>query len=235
MIDPTDFRPYRHRPIDIHCHRFSGTGHLQILSLDTHELNDGVADLQPANRYFSAGLHPWFVEMQDIDSALAKLTSLRDHPRLLAIGECGLDKTVETELPRQMALFERHIALAERWQKPLIIHCVRAFNELLQSKKQNRPAQPWIIHGFNNNPALAEQLLRHGCYLSLGKALLQNKSNAVRTLADMPLDRLFLETDAAVDISIGAIYSAAAKITGWTLASLRQQIFSNFNRVFFHD
>lgn len=219
-------------PIDIHCHRVN-TSHLQILSVDTHQPIPETPDCCGA--YFSIGIHPWFIHCQDIDFALQKLNSYRHHPKLLAIGECGLDKSITTGQSRQTDVFLLQIALAEAWRKPLIIHCVRAFNELLQLKRSRKSPLPWLIHGFNNHPELAKQLVKQDCYLSLGKALLREGSNACKTLQNMPLDRLFLETDDASDLPISAIYEAAAKITGLTLEALRQQIFSNFKRVFFND
>lgn len=235
--------------IDIHCHQYRPAGQIQILSLDTHELakyTHGVlpkpqtlnkqnqADLLPAASYFSLGIHPWFIERQDIETAFQSLESFQHQSQLLAVGECGLDRCINTEMDRQIAIFSRQIAWAEHINKPLIVHCVRAFAELLQIKKSLAPNQAWIIHGFNGKPALATQLLKHGCYLSFGKALLQACNQANLALQATPIDQLFFETDAA-DISIDTIYAAAAKIRGVDIASLRQQILNNFKRVFLHD
>lgn len=234
--------------IDIHCHAPKPAEHLQILSLDTHELAHhhdtpplglsaprGPSMPFAPNAYFSLGIHPWHIDTQDIDTAMQTFETCRHQPKLLAIGECGLDKCIATPLSRQAKIFERQIELAEHWQKPMIIHCVRAFNELMQTKKTANALVPWIIHGFNGSPELAEQLLEQDCYLSLGKALLNPKSKASLLLRALPLDRLFLETDAAIDVPIGAIYTAAAKIRGSTVANLRQEIFDNFKRVFSDD
>jgi Tat protein secretion system quality control protein TatD with DNase activity len=69
----------------------------------------------------------------------------------------------------------------------------------------------------------------------MGKAMLNPQSNAAKTLQIMPLQQLFLETDAAEDILISDIYAAAAKIVGLSIEDLQQQIFHNFKRVFLHD
>ena len=229
----TDFIPSDFVPIDIHCHQIRPSNHLQILSVDTHEPTQEI--IENCKTYFSIGIHPWFIEHQNIDIALQKLKSYRHHPKLAAIGECGLDKAIAAKLSLQTRVFEQQLELAEQWRKPLIIHCVRAFNELMQIKKNSKSTLPWIIHGFNNNPELAKQLLKQNCYLSFGKALLRDHSNAAQVLQSMPLDQLFLETDDTREVSISAIYDAAAKITGLTVDALRQQIFGNFNRVFFND
>ena len=159
---------------------------------------------------------------------------MRDDPKLLGIGECGLDKAIACDLAVQLEVFISQIGLAEKFRKPLIIHCVRAYNELLQCKKHSRSSVPWIIHGFTGKPELARQLIRQGFYLSFGPALLHDKSNLCKVLAEMPLDRLFLETDAA-EVSISEIYAGAAKTLGLELETLQQQLLSNFHRVFFHE
>lgn len=223
---------------------------MQILSRDTHELakstnevlpkpqtlNDqSQANVLPAAGYFSLGIHPWFIEYQNIETAFQTLETFKNHPKLLAIGECGLDRCIDTAMDRQIEIFSRQINWAERNNKPLIVHCVRAFAELLQLKKSLAPSQAWIIHGFSGKPALVRQLIKHGCYLSFGKALLQANPQTSPALQATPIDRLFLETDAAADISIDTIYAAAAKIRSVDFASLRQHILDNFKRVFLHD
>ncbi len=214
--------------IDIHCHQRSNQLGITVMSFDVSEFNQSFAD-QP---FYSLGLHPWFIEQQDRQVGLQ---AIANHHNLLAIGECGLDKSIHTPLALQIQVFEQHIELAKQWNKPLIIHCVRAFNELIQLKQANPDLKAWIIHGYNAKPPMAQQLIKHGFYLSLGKALLTENSNAQQTLSILPLERLFLETDAANDISIGAIYAAAAKIAKIDVSTLKQQILANFQRVFLHD
>ena len=224
------------RPINIHCHHTQAGEALQILNQD---LSDFVltrhADTANSPKPISIGMHPWSIAGQDIATALERLNILCRQTNVLAIGECGLDKCIDTPLATQTAVFRHQIELAEQIRKPLIIHCVRAFNELLALRKILKPRQPWIIHGFTGKSALAAQLLKHGCYLSFGKALLKPDSPACQTLPHIPLDRLFLETDAATDISIAQIYAAAAKILGLDVGALSAELHRNFTRVFLHD
>ncbi|MCQ8103687.1 TatD family hydrolase [Methylomonas sp. SURF-2] len=225
-------------PIDIHCHRYRAGGGLQILSLDTHELlhsrNQNPIECIPDDCYFSLGIHPWFIDRQDMETACKTLDALQHHPQLLAFGECGLDKCIATPMVRQIQLFSRQLELAERIGKPVIIHCVRAHAELLQLKKSISPSQAWILHGFSGKPALAAQLIEHGCYLSFGKALLQSDARVQQTLVSVPIERLFLETDAA-DASIETIHAAAATIRSLDPADLCRQIHRNFLSVFLDD
>ncbi|WP_026601335.1 TatD family hydrolase [Methylomonas sp. 11b] len=217
--------------INIHCHQTGAKKSLEMINIATQDFDAAAAQ----NGFFSLGLHPWDLHRQDTETALSKISTASHHPKLLAIGECGLDKTIDAPLAVQTAAFFAQIKLAHQLGKPLIIHCVRAFNELIQIKKSSQNSKvAWIIHGFKGKPALAEQLLKHGFYLSFGAALMDPGSHAGAALRSIPLDRLFLETDAA-NVSIDAIYAAAAKMRGLDTATLRQQIMRNFKRVFLND
>jgi TatD DNase family protein len=217
--------------IDIHCHHTGANQNVEMINIATQDFNVEAAP----NSFFSLGLHPWHLDREDTETALSKISAANQNPKLLAIGECGLDKAIATPLAVQTAAFLSQIKLAGQLGKPLIIHCVRTFNELIQIKKSAKNTEiPWVIHGFNGNPALATQLIRHGFYLSFGAALLNPHSHAGKALSRTPADRLFLETDAA-NVPIGAIYAAAAKMLGLDIAILHQQILSNFKRVFLHD
>lgn len=228
--------------IDIHCHQSPSAEHLSIVSQDTLLLAN-AADGTHANirteishntDFVAIGIHPWYIERLNLTQALHTLKRLATDPTVVAIGECGLDRAITTSLVEQIEVFSWHIELSEQLRKPLIVHCVRAFGELLQLKKRFAPIQAWVIHGFTGKPELAQQLLHHGCFLSFGKALLHNRY-AQLSLAATPNEQLFLETDAALDISISEIYSAAAKILKLDIPTLQRQIVANFDRVFTHD
>ncbi|OAH97653.1 TatD family hydrolase [Methylomonas methanica] len=217
--------------IDIHCHQTGANQTIEVISIGTKDFDTAATP----DGFYSLGLHPWHLDQEDTQTALGKISAAGMDPNLLAIGECGLDNAIFAALATQATAFVSQINLANQLGKPLIIHCVRAFNELIRIKKSTPNAKtPWIIHGFNGNPALAEQLIRHGFYLSFGTALLNPRSHAGEALSRTPFDRVFLETDAA-NVSIDAIYAAAAKMLGLDNASLRQHIMSNFKRVFLND
>ncbi|MBS3965370.1 MAG: TatD family hydrolase [Methylomonas sp.] len=224
--------------IDMHCHSDSGDASLCVRSLDVSEL--AGCGLPPmgmpgCGRFFSIGIYPWFIERQAVDVALAVLAECCQDERVLAVGECGLDKCISTVFDVQLAVFARQVALSERIGKPLVIHCVRAFNELQQLRKTLSPTQVWIVHGFSGHRVLAEQLVKQGFYLSFGKALLQGGDKIAETLRATPPDRWFLETDEAAGLQIGAVYQAAAKIAGLDSRALQERIYDNFKRVFRYD
>ncbi len=187
-------------------------------------------DLALVQGFFSVGVHPWYISEQAFDQMQTQVLS----KNCLAIGECGLDLRPEILVISPFALqetcFLKQIALSEQYQKPLIIHCVKCFDKLLQLKKQINPEQPWIIHGFAKNKALAVQLVNAGFYLSFGSALLKSQTNQL-AIKHVPLNKVFFETDEAPN-NIKEIYGAAASILQISLKELQGHVADNFKRVF---
>ena len=157
--------------------------------------------------------------------------SVSKHKKCIGIGECGLDRLKGADINVQMQIFNFHIQLAETLQKPLIIHCVKAHNELLEIKKKSGSNVPWIVHGFNQNKTIASRLIENGFYFSLGKPLMHPESNCSMIITDIPLKRLFLETDSA-HISIEEVYNAAALRLKLPLQQLVDNLQENFRTLF---
>ena len=189
----------------------------------------------PAEMY-SAGLHPWYLTtLENLAAAEVWLADTSVAPGCIAIGEAGLDRVVETDWILQTTAFKYCIALAISQHKPLIIHCVRAFDDVLVIKKQlGKEAEtiPWIFHGFNKKPEIARKLLDAGCFLSFGAALLNNQMPAATVLRMCPADRFFLETDDRQDITIQDIYKAAADVRSVSVEEIGRQVEINFRRFF---
>lgn len=118
-------------------------------------------------QWCSVGIHPWYIN--NVQEQLSRLESVALSPSVVAIGEAGLDKLTETSLKIQQEVFLEQAALAERVGKPLVIHCVKAWSELVAARKSVKPHIPWVIHGFRGNAELALQLTRQGFYLSFGE------------------------------------------------------------------
>jgi TatD DNase family protein len=183
------------------------------------------------NKYYSIGLHPWYIEEENYNLHLSQIAELAYQKEILAIGETGLDKITDTPFELQMKIFEKHIEISESLKKPLIIHCVRAFDELIDQKKKIKPQQPWIFHGFNSRWQVAEMMLNQGIYLSFGKALLIPGSNAAKVLSEIPEKRFFLETDDSKN-SIREIYQKASEIRKTEIETLKSIILRNFKKCF---
>lgn len=175
---------------------------------------------------FSAGIHPWFIHSdKSNDQLLEQLWEKAKQPEVWMIGEAGLDKLHETPLERQLYLFEQQALLAEELHKPLIIHCVKAWSELLALRKKIRPLSPWLIHGFRGKRELAEQLLKENIYLSFGE---QFQSAALQIAWPT---HFFLETDES-KLDIQEIYEKAAAALSVPTEMLMEQIEQNFSLLF---
>jgi len=129
-----------------------------------------------------------------------------------------------------MFVLEYCIQLAESLRKPLVIHCVRAYEELLSLIKKLQASIPLIIHGFARKPSVLAPLLKAGFFISYGTAILAPKSAAAQSLAQTPLEQLFLETDDKV-LPIADLYARAAQIKGISLEALEAAIQSNWEQL----
>ncbi|PPZ92412.1 hydrolase TatD [Cloacibacterium normanense] len=172
--------------------------------------------------YFSVGIHPQNIHEQ-WENDLENLKIISQNPKCLAIGECGLDALVNIDENLQKKVFEAQIIWANQIQKPVIIHCVKRFQELIPFQKIAKV--PMIIHGFNKKKAIADEMLKHGFYLSFGKSVLHNLSLQT-SLKEIPLEKIFLEKDDA-DFNLTELYQKVAEIKEISVEKLQEQISKN--------
>ncbi len=172
------------------------------------------------------GVHPW--EVNDYDNEVPH--DLRSLGMTIAIGEVGLDKVYKETFEKQIEVFEEMIRLSESYRKPVIVHCVRAYAEIIEMRKKMKATMPWVIHGFNSSVETMRQLLRHDMYISLGEVLYRNENQAVNILKNIPMERLFLETDVS-GRDIRDVYAKAAALMGCDIEVLCRQIFENYGRL----
>ena len=165
-----------------------------------------------------------------IKADLAIIESKLELENCLAIGECGLDKRIEFPFDLQINVFERQLILAAQFKKPVIIHCVAAFQEVIEIKKRLEINVPMIIHGFSKNIETAQQLLNKGFHLSFGKYLLRNPE-LESVFRVIPNDRFFLETD-TIDEGIREVYQLASKYKNMKLEAMQNQVQHNFESIF---
>lgn len=204
--------------------------HAQLYDAKVEVVNLSIDAVEKPN-YYSYGLHPWFIDKDTYFNQLEELERLIYEKRCIAIGECGLDKLSKVNFNLQQEVFVEQIKLANRVKKPLIIHCVKAFNELINCLNLNDNKMPVIVHGFNNNENIARIMVNEGYYFSFGKALLGYESNAAKAIITVGRKNFFLETDDA-DISIKYIYKKAAELLHIDEEIIKQQLQQNFEMVF---
>ena len=191
-----------------------------VCNLHTHTpspqaITDRSAELSllPAPQFQSVGIHPWYADTADFEIVEA----LAADPLVAAVGEAGFDRLRGPAAVVQRDVFRRQATLASRVGKPLIIHCVKAWDMLYEEHRNLRPDVPWIVHGFRGKPQEAEALLKRGIGLSLGP-----RFNAT-TAAMIPDGSLFIETDddSTVDIErVAALVGAARGCTGAEIMAL---------------
>ena len=184
----------------------------------------------PDDVFYSAGIHP-----QDaLKYACADFEALWDSPNCLAVGECGLDRTADVPLPRQTEVFRAQIEQAGRRRKPLVIHCVRCFPELIRMKTNSAADDlPWVLHGFRGAKRKAFELLDAGFALSFGAGLLRDAGN-MEYFAEIPLDRILIETDESPEL-FPQILAEAAAMHLLPPAEFAAAVEANFRRIFRHD
>ena len=176
----------------------------------------------------SMGLHPW--HLTGIPDAFESLKKYAEQPQVIAIGECGLDKICGPELVVQEHYFRLQIRLAIELRKPLILHCVRAFEEVLRILQEEKVTVPVIFHGFRKKQQLAEQILGKGFHLSFGAALVSNPELQT-VLANTPSNQFFLETDDA-SLSVKDLYRLTAEIRKTDEEAIILQLEQNFKNTF---
>lgn len=202
--------------IDCHTHKFAPYPE-GIISLSTFD--------QPIEegQLYSAGIHPWDTAEPVTEETWTLLETLAENPAVAMIGECGVDLLKGGAMYRQLQVLKRQVDISERVGKPLLLHCVKAADIILGLKRDLKPSQPWIIHGFRGKPAQARQLTDKGIYLSFGE-----KFNA-ETVMQMPPGLMLAETDESVlsiEEIVGALSEAADRDLAATLAANLQTLVS---------
>jgi TatD DNase family protein len=212
---------------NFHTHKF--TNDADVLEL----VNQYPQEFDAAIPFYSIGIHPWYIVEDRVEADLGIIESKLHEKNCLAVGECGLDKRIEIPLEAQQVVFEKQLLLAQKYNKPVVIHCVAAFQEVMDTKKKLNISVPMIIHGYSKSLQLAKQLLDNGFYISFGKYLLRNPE-LESVFASIPNNRFFLETD-TVEENLDVVYTLAAKYKGVNLEEIQKQISSNFQAVFKAD
>ncbi|HEX8574752.1 MAG TPA: TatD family hydrolase [Flavobacterium sp.] len=213
---------------------------MRYINLHTHQSTNPKDAIEIVNQYpkevddtiphYSVGIHPWYIDTATIDEDLEIMEHQLKLENCLAVGECGLDKRITIPLELQETVFEKQLLLAQKYNKPVIIHCVAAFQEVITIKKKMKMTVPMIIHGFSKHQQVATSLIDNGFYISFGKYLLRNP-DLEPVFKSVPDEKIFLETD-TVEEGITAVYALASQYKSMEEKELQQIICSNFETVF---
>ena len=170
--------------------------------------------------WFSVGLHPCDVTGDD-EKNIQSIGEMAKNPQVLAVGECGFDTLKGPAHDLQEQAFIRQVEISESVGKPMILHVVRDFDTIIRLRKQLKPTQSWLIHGFRGGPLQADQLYSHGIQVSLGL-----KANP-QTLQQIQSDRLILETDGLCPIT--QVIQTAATARNQSAVTIEELIINNSN------
>lgn len=208
--------------------------------------------------YYAAGIHPWWIEKilpDTLPQGSAWFTEsevwrkgLRKQvatKTCVAIGECGLDGSITTSMSQQQQLFEWHLELAKELVKPVIIHSVKAHNEVLVQLKKYRPGAGGVIHAFSGSLQQAHAYWQLGFYIGVGGTITYERAKKTRrAVSELPLEALVLETDAPyMPLSgrqgepnrpeyIADIAQTLAQLRGQSLAEIARQTTQNAQHLF---
>ncbi|NQU55462.1 MAG: TatD family hydrolase [Bacteroidetes bacterium] len=214
--------------IDIHTHPFRNETDTVIVQ--NIFPGEGFAAFTGRN-FYSVGLHPWHIKSHEKDNELLVMVEdALEFDHVIFIGECGLDKKAETNFEEQKRVFEAQAFMAEEFRKPLIIHCVKAFNEVLELHKKLHPEMPWIMHGYNGNIQITKQLEKQGVLFSFGQNLFKSDAKVIESFQYLNSDKIFFETD-EVDDEVEKMYIKGAQLKNIPVELLKKTIWDNFKRI----
>jgi len=214
--------------IDIHNH--NSKPEKEVFVIENLMAHEGITPASSEGIAFSVGVHPWFLTETNQAAQLDYVKHYAGEKSVVAIGEAGFDKLKGASMELQIKVFEEQIKISESVKKPLIIHCVKGWDELLASYQKMKPVMPWLIHGFRGKKELAHQLVSKGMYLSLWYEFAL-KPESSELLRNIPCDRLFFETDGS-GVDIKDIYKKAADDLNISVDELKERIVANYKRIF---
>lgn len=161
---------------------------------------------RPLTLGFALGWHPWYLPEYDAASISLshikcqlseRLAPFEHEPLWVAIGESGLDAMRPVPMAIQLQWLEAHLQLADALQKPVILHCVRAHQPLMDMLKRYSPCVRGVVHAFSGSYELGQSYRRLGFYLGIGGTCTYSRAKKIhRAIEQLPLECLLLETDA---------------------------------------
>ncbi len=213
--------------INIHTHSKPLSKNTWVLRNAYHFLDD--AAVKKLNYSVSVGLHPWHVRV-NYQQQLYNVKKICNLKNVLAIGEIGLDRVVNTDVNLQKQAFEAQLKFATRLNKPVIIHAVRTYPDLIPYIKKYRI--PFLLHQYNGSLQQTAQFLKYPhVYFSFGKDLIEQREKVIAPFQEIPVNKIFLETDVS-KYRISEVYQKAAQFKETTINDLKQLIYNNFTEVF---
>lgn len=212
--------------IDFHTHRSKYSHRTDVIEIVSKHLDKFTPD-----EWYTIGKHPWWTSNIPSEVELRALKCHLQKSSCLALGEIGLDNLIDTPMQTQMEIVETMLHLLHDLNKPVVIHCVRAYDQLMRIKKTFSKISTWCIHGYARHATLAAQLIQAGFYISLMPPKRIDRKY-IELVQSIPLEKCFLETDSMPDVHIESIYLQVAKIRNVPMKVLQIQMIENAKRFF---
>lgn len=214
--------------IDVHTHgSHPGEG---IFAVENLMANETTLPSDIPDRCCSIGIHPWYLNENNQHYLIKRIETSAGAPNLIAIGEAGFDMIRGPSEELQAEVFEFQVKIAAEHGKPVVIHCVRAWSNLLASHRKLKPSTPWLVHGFRGKRELAMQLISRGIFLSFWFDFVMRKESTP-LLRSLPPEKIMLETDGA-GVDIMEIYIKVSRDLGMELNELKKMLYDNYMQCF---
>ena len=214
--------------IDIHTH--PNRIEMETIIVQNIFPGDGFAAFTGRN-FYTVGLHPWHLNTpEENNKMLHMLEDALEFDHVCFVGECGLDKKVAVDFEEQIRVFRAQVFIAEEFKRPVIIHCVKAYNEIFELHRKLHPEMPWIMHGYRGNVQTTQLLGKRGIFFSFGESLFDENSKSIESLKCLPMEKIFFETD-EYNGDVEQIYERAAILKNVSLDILKSEVWNNFHRI----
>lgn len=214
--------------INIHTHISTSTNDLQVLVLNPKEWKSNIYS---DKELYTVGVHPWHSNADNLTEQLAVLEEAIQKPNVIALGEIGLDRSIDIPLQVQESVLKQQIGMAKQCSKPLVFHAVRTIPSVLSICRQEKVQQPIIFHGFLGKPEAVQQINKANGHVSFGAQIIENRIWDKALKEAYELKNLFFETDEST-ATIDAVYKKASEVLGIELSRLKEEVYSYFCSVF---
>jgi len=217
--------------IDVHTHqsnKIAGSNVIAVVNKFAHDLEIPALS---ENSFYSVGLHPWHINTKTMYEDLQRIRQVVNHKTIIAVGETGLDRSTQTPMLQQKEVFGLHLAIAQSAAKPVVVHAVKTYPDIVEVYKKTGVNVKMIFHGFAGSPQISQQLINRKFYLSFGEQLFDDEKKTAGIFKTIPCENIFLETDESVK-SIHEIYEKAAEIKNLKLNELKKIIYQNIENCF---
>lgn len=220
--------------IDVHTHQVSPS-HLCVQNFDLGNIGQIGNSPNLTQSYYSVGFHPWNFNSQskyDTQQILQQLFEKLKAPNCVFLGEIGLDRIYQDSYMQQVRFLEEFFKWVKgnenELQKPIVFHCVRAYQDIIELLKKYPVSVPIIFHDYNGNAQITQSLLQFQTYFSIGTGVFRDNSKLIQDIDKIPLERVLFETDDQQKFAIHEIYQKFCELRKLDFDETEKLIEENF-------